>query len=43
MAPFIADVASRAGAMYIAYEIGRPSGPGTDPTSAPIPTPMASR
>ena len=43
MAPFIADVASSAGATKLAYPTGWPPGPATVPTSLPRPTPMDSR
>ena len=43
MAPFIAETASSAGARYMPYGTGVPSGPATSPTSAPSPSPMEAR
>jgi hypothetical protein len=43
IAPFIAALASSAGATNSWYEIGSPPGPGMSPTRAPSPKPIESR
>ncbi len=43
IAPFIAEMASMAGATYCAYGTVRPSPNGIRPTRAPTPTPIESR
>jgi len=43
IAPFIAELARRAGATNSWYGMGWPSGPGTVPTSAPSPNPIPTR